>query len=277
MPELPEVETVVRDLAPRIAGRLLRKPRLFKPDVLRDISARGLLDALRDRQVVEVSRRAKHVVFLLDTGRRLVIQPRMTGTLIVYDRPLTAEDRRYRVLQAGLDEGVTFVYRDVRRLGSVRLLDEQQWRTYTGRIGPEPTDGSFDLARFAERLVGTRAAIKKVLMDQRRIAGLGNIYANEVLFRAGVDPSQRSDELGDTQIARLHSEIRAVLAEAIQAQGTTVRDYRTGTGERGSFQFALRAYGRGGEPCVRCGTRLATTHAIDGRSTTFCWRCQGSG
>ena len=274
MPELPEVETIVRDLAPRLEGRTLRAPRLFKSDVLRRVSRRRLLETIRRNRIEEVSRRAKHVVFLFKSGHRMVIQPRMTGSLLVYDRRLTAEERRYVVLQAGLAGGGTFAYRDVRRLGTVWLLDDAAWRSYTARIGPEPLAADFDAAAFGARLGGTRQAIKKVLMDQRRLAGVGNIYANEALFRAGVDPSRPAHRLDPAAVRRLHHEVRAVLSEAIAAQGTTFRDYRTGTGERGGYQFALHVYGRGGEPCHRCGTILQTTHTIDGRATTFCWRCQ---
>lgn len=277
MPELPEVETIVRDLAPRLTGRVLRRPRLFAPDVLRRVSPRRLLATLAGNRVAEVTRRAKHAVFRLESGHRLVIQPGMTGALLVYPRPLRPAERRYVVLAATLDGDGTFVYRDVRRLGRMVLLDESGWRSYTARIGPEPLAPDFDLERFAPRLRGTRQAIKKVLMDQRRIAGVGNIYANEALFRAGVDPSRRADRLGPGATARLYHAVRAVLSEAVAAQGTTLRDYRRGTGEPGSFQFALEVYGRGGEACPRCGARLATTHAIDARSTTFCWRCQGRG
>jgi formamidopyrimidine-DNA glycosylase len=116
--------------------------------------------------------------------------------------------------------------------------------------------------------------VKKAIMDQQRLVGVGNIYANEALFAAGIDPSTPAYRLGAADLDRLHAAIRGILARAIAASGTTVRDYRTGTGEPGSFQFALQVYDRGGEPCVRCGRRLATTHAIDGRQTTLCWYCQ---
>jgi formamidopyrimidine-DNA glycosylase len=275
VPELPEVETIVRDLAPQLQGRKLHNPRLLKSDVLRRVSRKRLLDSLRGKRVVSVQRRAKHAVFLLDSGLRLVIQPRMTGVLTVYRQRLTPGERRYAVLLVSIGDGATFVYRDVRRLGTIWLLDERQWRAYTAGIGPEPLDNRFDLNRFVAQIGGSRQAIKKVLMDQKRLAGVGNIYANEALFRAGVDPSRAADRLSRTEASRLYQEMRAVLNDAIAASGTTVRDYRTGTGQSGAFQFQLQAYGRGGEPCVRCRTKLATTHAIDGRATTFCWRCQG--
>jgi formamidopyrimidine-DNA glycosylase len=278
VPELPEVETIVRDLAPRLVGRTLRHPRLYQTDVLRRVTPRRLLATLSGARVTAVGRRAKHAVLTLATGHRLVIQPRMTGSLLVYDRRLAAGERRYVVLEAAIGggAGARFVYRDVRRLGTIWLLDGRGWEAYTARIGPEPLDLAFDAVQFADCLRGTGQAIKKVIMDQRRLAGVGNIYANEALFRAAIDPSRRADRLTSDDVVRLHGTVLAVLTEALAAQGTTVRDYRTGTGQSGSYQFALRVYGRGGEPCVRCGARLITTHAIDGRSTTFCRHCQGA-
>jgi formamidopyrimidine-DNA glycosylase len=276
VPELPEVETIARDLAPCLIGRTLKNPRLFKSNGLREVSTRKLLGTLRGATVHDVSRRAKHVVFLLDSGFRLVIQPRMTGTLSIAAGRPSAEERKYRVLQANIGEGKRFVYRDVRRLGTIWLLDERAWLSYTGRIGPEPLHESFGVREFEKQLKGTRTEIKKALMDQRRIAGVGNIYANEALFRAGIDPSRRTDRLSHAELAKLLREVRGVLDEAIDAKGTTLRDYRTGTGDAGSFQGTLQVYGRGGSPCVRCGATLATTHAIDGRATTFCYKCQAS-
>lgn len=274
MPELPEVETIVRDLAPRLSGSRLRRPRLHKTDVLRGVRRPRLLKTLAAHRVAAVTRRAKHVVVRLTDGHRLVIQPRMTGSLVIYDRRLTADERRYAVLDARLDDGGQFVYRDVRRLGTVWLLDEAGWMAYTARIGPEPLAPDFDATRFREQMRGTRQAIKKALMDQRRLAGVGNIYANEALFRASIDPSRRADALSPAETTRLHREVCAVLSEALTRRGTTFRDYRTGTGEAGSNQEALQVYGRAGEPCLRCGAILVTTHAIDGRATTLCWRCQ---
>jgi len=274
VPELPEVETIVRELAPRLKGHRVTAARLAKTDVLRRVSKPRLLRTLKGNSFEEVSRRAKHAVFRLSSGHRLVVQPRMTGSLIVHDGPLTREQRKYAVLTCVLDDGRLFVYRDVRRLGTVWLLDEQQWLAYTGRIGPEPLDDTFTPFVFAQHLEGTRAAIKKTIMDQRRVAGIGNIYANEALFEAGLDPSKPTNQLSLEEFARLHAAVTDVLGRAVESSGTTVRDYRTGTGERGRFQFELKVYGRGGEPCVRCRKKLVTTHTIDLRATTFCPRCQ---
>ena len=198
----------------------------------------------------------------------------MTGSLIVYDRPLTEEERRYAVLRAPLDDGRELVYRDVRRIGKLRLLDAAGWRRYTEAIGPEPLEPDFTVDRLGSALGRSRQAVKKVLMDQRSLAGVGNIYANEALFAAGIDPSKPARKLTPDDHRRLHTEIRRILEAAIASNGSTVRDYRTGTGEPGNFQLELLVYGREGEPCRRCGTRLAGTHLIDGRISVFCHRCQ---
>jgi formamidopyrimidine-DNA glycosylase len=273
MPELPEVETIVRDLRPRLVGRTLGAVSLSHDDVLRGTTRRRLLGGLRGATVRSVTRRAKHAV--LDLGsRRLVVQPGMTGSLQVHERPLTPDQRRYAVLTAELDDGRRLVYRDVRRLGTLLLLDERGWAAYDRAIGPEPLDASFTAGDLGRIFSSSRQAAKKVLMDQRHLAGVGNIYANEALFAAGVDPSRAACSLRPDDVARVHAEVRRILQAAIAAQGTTFRDYRTGTGEPGNFQLELFVYGREGEPCHRCGTRLAGTHAIDARITVFCHRCQ---
>jgi len=241
---------------------------------LRRVSKPRLLRTLRGNTIEEVIRRAKHAVFRLSSGHRLVVQPRMTGSLVVYDRALTRDEVKYAVLTCTIDDGRLLVYRDVRRLGTVWLLDEKGWDAYTSRIGPEPLEETFTPFVFADRLKGTRAAVKKAIMDQRRVAGVGNIYANEALFEAGIDPSKPTNKLSLDEFARLHAAVTGVLERAVASSGTTVRDYRTGTGEEGRFQFELKVYGRGGEPCVTCGKKLVTTHTIDLRATTFCPKCQ---
>ena len=274
MPELPEVETIVREVAPRLVGRRIRKAHLAKSDVLRRVSRRRLIAALTGNTVVAATRRAKHAVFQLKSGHRMVIQPRMTGSLIVHEPGWRDDESSYAVLTCTLAGGDVFVYRDVRRLGTVWLLDERGWAAYTGRIGPEPLEPGFTPAVFAAALSRTRAAVKKAIMDQRLLAGVGNIYANEALFDAGIDPSRSARSLARAESDTLRLAIVDVLQRALRASGTTVRDYRTGTGERGRFQLELKVYDRGGEPCKRCGHRLVTTHAIDLRQTTLCAFCQ---
>jgi formamidopyrimidine-DNA glycosylase len=273
MPELPEVETIVRDLRPRLIGRRIVRASLSHPDVLRGITGRRLTMRLKGAEVRDVTRRAKHAVIATSAGR-LIVQPGMTGSLIVYDRPLDTDEAHYAVLRAPLDDGSELVYRDVRRLGTILLLDETAWRDYDAALGPEPLDPTFTADAFARSLGRSRQAIKKVLMDQRYVVGVGNIYANEALFAAGIDPSRSATRVSAEEYRRLYTEVRRILRAAIRSKGTTFRDYRTGTGERGAFQFALHVYGREGEPCVRCGTRLTGTHDIDGRISVLWHRCQ---
>ena len=274
MPELPEVETIVREIAPRLEGCRIAEVQLRKTDVLRQVSKPRLIKTLRGNTIEHVYRRAKHAVFRLSSGHRMIIQPRMTGSLIVYDRPLTRDELKYAVLICTLSDGRKFVYRDVRRLGTIWLLEEDGWIAYTGRIGPEPLEETFTPFVFADRLKGTRTAVKKAIMDQRRLAGVGNIYANEALFDARLDPARPTNKMSLQEFARLHAAIVDVLQRALASSGTTLRDYRTGTGERGRFQFKLRVYGRGGEKCMNCGRKLAMTHEIDLRQTVFCKKCQ---
>ena len=273
MPELPEVETIVRDLRPELVGRRFLDATLSHSDVLRGVTAAALVQELTGAEVRSVARRAKHAVLELG-ARRLVVQPGMSGSLVIHDRPLTDAERRYAVLRIRLDDGRTLVYRDVRRLGTVLLLDEAGWAAYTEAIGPEPLDPGFTAEQLGAALGRSRQAVKKVIMDQRHLAGVGNIYANEALFAAGLDPSKPANLLTADDHHRLHAEIRRILLAAIASQGTTFRDYRTGTGARGNFQLELSVYGREGAPCRICGTRLAGTHAIDARISVFCHRCQ---
>ena len=273
MPELPEVETIVQDLRPRLVGRRILSASLRHDDVLRQVSRRALLAALMGCEVMDVSRRAKHAVLTLDC-RRVVIQPGMSGGLTVHEGALSDDEARYAVLRARLDDGAELVYRDVRRLGRIYLLGHAGWRHYDARLGPEPLDPALDAAALHQRLVRSRQAVKKLIMDQRVIVGIGNIYANEALFAARIDPRRPGTRMRPADTARLLAEARRILGAAITARGTTLRDYRTGTGGKGDFQLELLAYGRGGEPCVRCGRRLRETHALDARTTVWCTRCQ---
>jgi formamidopyrimidine-DNA glycosylase len=270
MPELPEVETIAADVRPHLQGATIIRARLLKTDVLRRIRRPAFERGLAGRRVITVGRRAKHLVFELDDGARLVIQPRMTGAMLV-DRD-NADP--YTVLRLELDSGKTARFRDVRRLGVILLLDGRAWSRYDAAIGPEPLDPAFTPERLGSILSGTKTAVKKAIMDQKRLAGVGNIYASEACWIAGIDPSRPSGRLAAAELARLHAAIVDVLTRAIANRGTTVRDYRTGTGEPGEFQGRLAVYDRAGEPCLRCGTRIALTHALDGRATYFCHRCQ---
>ncbi len=273
MPELPEVETIVRDLRPHLVGRRFTAATLSHDDVLRGVSRQRLIRDLPGRRVEAMFRRAKHAV--IDLGdHRLVIQPGMTGAMLIHPRRPSGEVARYNVLTVRMDDGAYLVYRDVRRLGTILLLNPRQWQRYDQGMGPEPLDPAYTAEAFARGLSRSRAAIKKILMDQKYIAGVGNIYANEALFAAGIDPSKPAVKISSARYAALFTELQRILEVAIASQGTTIRDYVTGTGQSGNFQLELLVYGREHQPCRRCGTRLVGTHDIDARITVFCYRCQ---
>lgn len=271
MPELPEVETIARDLRAHLVGARILAARVIKPDILRRIGRTGFERGLAGRRIEAVGRRAKHLVVALEGGRRLVVQPRMTGAFLVDARAVRDP---YTAFELRLDTGKRLRYRDVRRLGAVFLLTPRQWADYDRAIGPEPLAPDFTAEHFAEALGRGSLAVKKALMDQRRLAGVGNIYANEALWLAGIDPSRGVARLTRFELDRLHAAVLDVLARAIEGRGTTIRDYRTGTGEPGGFQGRLTVYGREREACLRCGRRIVLTHALDARATYFCPGCQ---
>ncbi|HEY4319877.1 MAG TPA: bifunctional DNA-formamidopyrimidine glycosylase/DNA-(apurinic or apyrimidinic site) lyase [Gemmatimonadales bacterium] len=273
MPELPEVETIVGGLAPVLVGRTIMSATLSHDNLLDGVSKATLLRGLRGRTIAAVTRRAKHALIHTDT-KILAVQPGMTGALIRYTRALTTDESRYAVLQCLLDDDSMLIYRDVRRIGTLRWLLPAAWDEYSSRLGPEPLDPLFTAELFASRLGTSKAAIKKVLMDQRFVVGVGNIYANEALFAAGIDPSRPAQSVPHPRMLQLHDEVRRILLAAINSEGTTLRDYVTGTGTPGNFKLELQVYGREGGACRVCGTTLAVTHEIDARSTVFCWRCQ---
>jgi formamidopyrimidine-DNA glycosylase len=214
------------------------------------------------------------VVLDLSTADRLVVQPRFTGALLLDAGALPERERAYSTLALALDDGRRLHYRDIRRLGTVSLMTPEQFRAYERTLGPEPLDPRFTPRELAGILRASRQAVKKVLMDQRRLVGVGNIYANEALWRAGIEPSRPARTLDEAEAGRLHAAVQAVLAESIAERGTSFRDYVDATGNAGGFTAHLQAYGRGGGPCGRCGEPLSETHAIDGRTTVWCARSQ---
>jgi len=274
VPELPETETIARDLDRAISGSRITDVRVKRSDVLREVDARQLRHRVVGAVIDRTWRRAKLIVLDLSSGDRIVVQPRFTGALLIDAGRLADEERRYSTVEFILENGRSLHYRDIRRLGTVSVMDDRRFAGYSGALGHEPLDSGFTVERLSAILRSSRQAVKRVLMDQRRVVGVGNIYANEVLWRAGVDPSRPASTLMPDEIVRVHEELRDLLESAVRARGTSFRDYRDASGERGSFADQLQAYGREGERCDRCGRRLVATHAIDGRSTVFCWGCQ---
>ena len=274
MPELPETETIARDLDASVSGHRIVGVTVTKADVLREASAAEFVERLAGRRILRCWRRAKLVVLDLDAGDRIVVQPRFTGALLLDAGELPEAERRFSTIAIALDDGRLLHYRDIRRLGTVSLMSPERFERYSNALGVEPLDPELSTERLSVLLRGSRQAVKKVLMDQRVLVGIGNIYANEALWRAGIDPSREARSLSATEAELLHGGIVSVLTESIESRGTSFRDYRDASGGKGSFVEKLAVYGRGSLPCPRCGAKLIATHAIDGRSTVFCARCQ---
>jgi formamidopyrimidine-DNA glycosylase len=274
MPELPETETIARDLDSAIRGATIVSVEVTRSDILRGVSAAQLTKRTAGAAFTRVWRRAKMVVLDLSSGEHVVVQPRFTGALLIDDGSLDPRERQFSTLAFTLDDGRRIHYRDIRRLGTVSLMSAKSFAEYVGRLGVEPLDAAFTVDALEALLGRSRQVVKKVLMDQRVIAGIGNIYAAESLWRARIDPSRAARSVTRDEASLLHAAIVGVLTESIAARGTSFRDYRDARGERGSFVEHLAAYGRAGEPCLRCGARLIGTDAIDGRMTVLCARCQ---
>ena len=277
MPELPETETIARDLDASVRDALIIAVEVRKPDVLREVEADTLAAAMANARITRVWRRAKLVVLDLDRDHvfsHIVVQPRFTGGLLIDHGQASPVDLAYVAITLHLSDGRRLHYRDVRRLGTVALMSPARFAQYSDALGIEPLDPILGDAEFSVLVRASNRPIKIVLMDQRRLAGVGNIYANEALWRAGIDPSREASNLLESETSALLAALREVLTASIAARGTSFRDYRDARGERGAFVEQLAAYGRGGEPCLRCGRRLIATHAIDGRGSVFCATCQ---
>lgn len=277
MPELPETETIARDLDAIVCGAVIQSVQVARADVLRQTTAATLARTLRQATISRVWRRAKMIVLDVTTGIRtmhIVVQPRFTGGLFISNTQPAGTDATYMCVCFRLADGRHLTYRDVRRLGTVALMSGARFTEYEQALGIEPLDPGFTPAVLSVLLRASRRPVKSLLMDQRRLAGVGNIYANEALWLAGINPSREARSLTSTEAAALHTVLQAVLTASIAARGTSFRDYRDAHGERGSFVAQLAAYGRQGESCHRCDAVLVGTHAIDGRQTVYCPTCQ---
>jgi len=274
MPELPEVETVRAWLEPKLVGRRFEHVEIVDPRLTRPADPAGVAAELEGERVAALDRRGKYLIVRFESGRVLLIHLRMTGQLLHAngDSPPAEDVHRRAVVR--LDDGSDIVYRDVRRFGTWQLLDEHHLTPYLAqRVGREPLVRSFTSKRLAEALEGRRAPLKSALLDQRRLAGIGNIYADEALWRARLHPLRPAGELSTAEITALHRGIRAALRAGIARQGATLSNYRTPDGSPGRMQEEFRVYGREGEPCERCGTPIEKIRAA-GRGTWYCPFCQ---
>ena len=265
MPELPEVETIRRQLAPVLRRRTIIDAWTFGTKKFADATlATGA-------KIERVERRGKYLLIELDGDRHLVIHLGMTGVL----RVGTGSPELDPYLRAAwtLDDSTVVEFQDVRRFGRIAVLPRHDHRALPTlhALGPEPLSDEFDPVAFHRSLRSSSRAIKTQLLSQRPVAGVGNIYADEALWRARVNPAART--ISKPKAFALRDAIRAVLAESIERDGTTLRDYRTFAGASGENQHALQVYGRAGQACVRCGLELRT-RTLDARTTTWCPRCQ---
>lgn len=274
MPELPEVETVCRGLRRHLVGRCITAVSVRQPDILHD--GRTLEDFaafLEGRRILAVERRGKYILFVLDAGW-LVCHLRMTGKLLWRSGP--AEDGKHTHARFTLDDGSTLLYDDVRRFGGFTCWSQDpRLAPPLSALGPEPLSDAFDADWLWKSTRKRRRPIKTHLLDQSVACGIGNIYADEILFRAGVRPRKSAARLTRKECAAIVQATKDVLSEAIRAGGSTIRDYRDSDARAGSFQLAHQVYGRAGKPCQRCGTLLKSV-SVGGRSSVYCPHCQKS-
>ncbi len=282
MPELPEVETIARDLHQHLAGWSIVGVTVREPRVIDSLTPQEFSERLTGQRIRGVGRRAKYIVFELDSGDRLLVHLRMTGRLLLCapDEPLSKHTHVVLDLEpvtrsesAAVVTQLRFV--DTRKFGRLSLVAPWHLEALDGRLGPEPLLDDFTTQVLSEVLRGRRTKLKPFLLDQRRLAGLGNIYADESLFLAGLHPERAAGSLTPDEVARLHAAIRHVLAAAIGNRGTSLSDaeYRDAAGEKGRHLEHLAVFRHTGRPCPRCGTAIERIR-LGGRSTHFCPRCQ---
>ena len=272
MPELPEVETIARDLDPGLSGRRIHGVSITHDDVIHGSPA-AFVDALVDGTIAGVGRRGKNVVIRLEEDTRLVVNLGMTGRLVTSDAP-RADELGHVALAFRLDDGRDLLYDDTRRFGLLRVYGPDAWRERDAELGIEPLSDAFTTDALWTMTKATRTPVRNFLLDQYRVAGVGNIYALEALFRAGIRPTRRGRRITRREAGRLRDALRDVLAAAIENRGTTFSDYRDASGEAGGFEPLLRVYGREGEPCTACGTPIKRT-VLTNRSVFYCPECQG--
>ena len=276
MPELPEVESLKRALARSILGRTIVSVRINEPR-LRSAIASDFPAAVSGHKIEGLRRRAKYLIVDLSGEASILAHLGMSGSLTHRDTRFVAGqfDSRHDHVHFQLDDGNALVYNDPRRFGLLKLVrrDELKSTPELNELGPEPIGDAFDAAYLARTVRGRRAAIKNVLMDQRVVAGIGNIYAAEILFRAGVRPTRRAGRLKRAELERIVAATKPVLREAIDGRGTTFRSYRDSRGRPGGFASRLKVYGRAGEPCYVCSTPIRTA-TVGQRTSFYCPNCQ---
>lgn len=262
MPELPEVETVRRDIRPYLKGELIKDVKAFDPRNFQKITPLKFREAVVGEKILDVDRRAKYLIFKLKSGKAFVIHLGMSGNV------LFAPDKYVKAIFS-LSHGKKFYFSDMRLFGKIWFYPK--YPEYD--LGPEPLALDFTAEKFKQMLKQHKTAIKPLLLNQKFIAGLGNVYAVEALFRAGIHPKRLANTIDHKQAAKLHKEIQKVLLEALGFRGTSVRAFVNASGKKGSFQLHLKVYDRKGEPCYKCRKPIKRI-VLGQRGTYFCPRCQ---
>ncbi|NLJ99780.1 MAG: bifunctional DNA-formamidopyrimidine glycosylase/DNA-(apurinic or apyrimidinic site) lyase [Clostridia bacterium] len=276
MPELPEVETIRRTLKEKIMGREICQVEIFLPSLVNPDEPRGFIEGIVGSCIHDLGRRGKYLLVKLDNKKVVVINFRMTGRLVfVTDGTDSTSYSKHTHLVISFKDGSQLHYMDIRKFGTIRLVGEEDLETCYDlkNLGMEPLNPDFTEDRLAELLANRRKRIKPMLMDQCFIAGIGNIYADEILFRSAISPERASNTLTAQEVKKLHASIVEVLKEAVQHRGTSIRDYVDGEGNSGDFQNILKVYGREGKACSYCSTEIVKMK-LGGRSTYFCSCCQ---
>jgi len=273
MPELPEVETVKRTLEKKIKGLTITGVDIAMPKIIRDTAPEDFKKIVTGRMILRLARRGKYLLVYLSGENVLVIHLRMTGRLTYTEASQPVP--RHTHLIFGLNDGYQLRFNDVRQFGRVILATNKTFSQIKGLkdLGPEPLEKNFTRDFLRRELKRKRTRIKPLLLDQTFIAGLGNIYVDESLYRARIHPERLACSLSPREIANLYHSICEVLGEGIENRGTSFRDYVDGDGRAGNFQELLRVYNREGEKCPRCGTTIARMK-VGGRSSYYCPTCQ---
>ena len=262
MPELPEVETVRLDILPRVKGKTIESVKVVDARILKGAPAGKFIRELTGEKVKDVERRAKYLLFKLKSGKYLMVHLGMTGRL------LFSPDKYVKVV-FNLSGGEILYYSDLRLFGRVRLFDHYPELS----LGPEPLSNEFTAKLFKEMLKGRKSPMGTLLLNQKFISGLGNIYVLESLFKAGINPTRPANSLKDEEVKKLHKEIKAVLIKSLKLRGTSFSWYVDAKGKKGGFQLQLSVYGKKGEPCPKCKTPIKRTN-VGNRGTYFCPKCQ---
>ena len=274
MPELPEVETIARSLRPKLTGLTFAGARVLLPKIVAAPTDSAVFEALlAGKRITEVSRRGKYLLLTLSGDYVLAFHLRMTGSLILCRADEPAKKHTHIVME--LENGRHLRYADPRQFGRVWLLPAKEMARLAGfkDLGPEPFDPVFTEAYLVNALKRRHTRIKPLLLDQTFVAGLGNIYTDEALYRAGIEPETKASAISARAAKKLRESILSVLQEGIDNRGSSIRDYIDGEGEPGNFQNLLRVYGKEGAQCQKCGT-IIKRKKVGARGTFFCPKCQ---